>query len=129
MFGRQSACQVRHLGTPVTRSQVVTEGVRKVDAIVSKGMTAIALLGVWNWRGTNQQGGKTALADWEAVALNGRPVYLCFDSDVMTKPRGTSRARTAGALPGIPRGDGARLPASGEREREGRRRRLSGRRG
>jgi hypothetical protein len=64
----------------------ITEGVRKADAAVSRGLCCVALLGVWNWRGTNEQGGKTALADWERIALNGRPVYLVFDSDVMVKP-------------------------------------------
>ena len=64
----------------------VTEGVKKGDALVSRGCCAASLLGVWNWRGTNQQGGKTALAEWEDMALNGRQVYTVFDSDVMTKP-------------------------------------------
>ena len=41
--------------------------------------------GVWNWRGTNELGGKTALPDWESIALNDREVFLVFDSDVMTK--------------------------------------------
>jgi hypothetical protein len=62
----------------------ITEGVKKGDALVSRGVCAIALLGVWNWRGANDLGGKTALADWEHVALNGRRVYIVFDSDVMT---------------------------------------------
>ncbi|MGO9450968.1 MAG: DUF3854 domain-containing protein [Candidatus Binataceae bacterium] len=62
---------------------IVTEGVRKADAAVSIGLGAIALLGVWNWRGTNEKGGKTALADWELIALNGRAVDIAFDSDVM----------------------------------------------
>jgi putative DNA primase/helicase len=44
------------------------------------------LLGVWNWRGTNEHGGKVALPDWESIALNDRVVYIAFDSDVMTKP-------------------------------------------
>jgi Domain of unknown function (DUF3854) len=48
-------------------------------------LTCISIAGVWNWRGTNTQGGKVALADWESVAINGRVIYLCFDSDVMTK--------------------------------------------
>lgn len=64
----------------------ITEGIKKGDALVSRGACAIALLGVWNWRGTNDLGGKTALADWEHVALNGRRVYIVFDSDVMTNP-------------------------------------------
>ena len=40
----------------------------------------------WNWRGTNEYGGKTALSDWECRALNSRVVYIVFDSDVMEKP-------------------------------------------
>ena len=64
----------------------ITEGIKKGDALVSRGCCAIALLGVWNWRGTNEFGGKTALADWESIALNGRRVYIVFDSDVMLKP-------------------------------------------
>lgn len=64
----------------------VTEGVKKGDALASRDVCAVALLGVWNWRGTNAQGGKTVLADWEAIALNDRQVYIVFDSDVMLKP-------------------------------------------
>jgi hypothetical protein len=68
------------------RPLFITEGVRKADAAVSRGLCCVALLGVWNWRGTNGLGGKTALGDWESVALNGREVYIVFDSDVMEKP-------------------------------------------
>jgi Domain of unknown function (DUF3854) len=64
----------------------VTEGIKKGDALVSRGLCAVALLGVWNWRGTNAKGGKIALPEWEDIALNGRKVYIVFDSDVMTKP-------------------------------------------
>jgi hypothetical protein len=73
------------LGDP-KRPLFITEGVRKADAAVSQGLCCIALLGVWNWRGTNGLGGKTALPDWEAIALEGRKVYIAFDSDVMHKP-------------------------------------------
>ncbi len=65
----------------------VTEGIKKGDCLVSHGSCAVALLGVWNWRGTNELGGKTSLPDWEAVALNDRQVYVIFDSDVMLKPQ------------------------------------------
>ena len=61
----------------------LTEGVRKADAAATAGLACLALLGVWNWRGANSDGGKTALAFWESVALNGRLVYVAFDSDVM----------------------------------------------
>lgn len=63
----------------------VTEGARKADSAVSHGLCCISVLGVWNWRGKNEAGGKVALPDWELVALNGREVYLCWDSDVTTK--------------------------------------------
>ncbi len=64
----------------------ITEGVRKGDSGASAGLCCIALLGVWNWRGTNELGGNAALADWEYIPPNGRLVCICFDSDVMTKP-------------------------------------------
>jgi hypothetical protein len=65
----------------------ITEGIKKGDALASRGLCAVALLGVWNWRGTNGHGGKAALWDWEYVALNDdREVYIVFDSDVVLKP-------------------------------------------
>lgn len=63
----------------------LTEGAKKIDALVTRGACAIGLQGVWSWRGTNKAGGKTALACWEFVALNGRWVVLAFDSDVFFK--------------------------------------------
>lgn len=65
---------------------LITEGIRKADAAVSAGYCCIDVLGVDCWRGTNDKGGKAALADWESIALNGRMVYLAFDSDMMVKP-------------------------------------------
>ncbi|MDP9359612.1 MAG: DUF3854 domain-containing protein [Chloroflexota bacterium] len=75
---------LNELGDPA-RPLLVTEGARKADAAVSAGVCCIALLGVWNWRGRNEQGGVTALADWDSVAVKGRTVCLAFDSDAMTK--------------------------------------------
>ena len=65
----------------------VTEGIRKADAAVSAGLCCVALLGVQNWKGTNTLGGKTALPEWADIALNGRRVYVAYDSDVMTNPK------------------------------------------
>ena len=65
----------------------ITEGIKKGDALVSRGLCAVALLGVWGWRGRNGDGGLTALAEWDYVALNDREVYIVFDSDVMPKPQ------------------------------------------
>ena len=62
----------------------ITEGVKKGDALASQGEVVVDLGGVFNWRGKNALGGKTALPDFEDIALNERTVYLCFDSDVDT---------------------------------------------
>lgn len=74
------------LGDP-SRPLWFTEGPIKADAAVSAGIDCVALLGVYGWRGTNTRGGSTILGDFEAVALNGRPVVLAFDSDAWTKPQ------------------------------------------
>ncbi|MDQ3184028.1 MAG: DUF3854 domain-containing protein [Actinomycetota bacterium] len=74
------------LGNP-TMPLFITEGIKKGDSLVSRGLCAVALLGVWAWRGRNDDGGLTALAEWDYVALNdGRRVFIVFDSDVMLKP-------------------------------------------
>jgi len=64
----------------------ITEGSKKVDAAISQELCCIGLLGVNCWRGRNEHGGITTLSDWNEIALNGRRVYIVFDSDVMTKP-------------------------------------------
>ena len=64
----------------------VTEGMKKGDALVSHGLCALDLMGVWCWRGTNEQGGKVVLPDWQSVAIDGREVRIVFDSDVIEKP-------------------------------------------
>ena len=74
-----------HIGNPLV-PLFVTEGIKKADAAVSCGLCCIALLGVWNWRGRNEDGGLTALGDWESIALKDRIVAVVFDSDVKTKP-------------------------------------------
>jgi len=60
----------------------ITEGSKKADCGVLQGLCVIALTGVWNWRGTNENGGKTALADWHDIPLNGRRVIIAYDGDV-----------------------------------------------
>jgi hypothetical protein len=78
--------KVRRKVLNAQRALFITEGIRKGDSLASKGQAAIALYGVWNWRGADESGAVTALADWERIPLEGRPVYIVFDSDVMTKP-------------------------------------------
>jgi predicted P-loop ATPase len=62
----------------------LTEGLKKADALASRGATVIGLQGVWCWRGKNAKGGKMALPDWHDIALN-REVRIVFDSDVVEK--------------------------------------------
>ncbi len=66
---------------------IITEGPIKADSAASVGLCCVALLGVWSWRGTNEDGGKVALPDWESIAFNSRTVYIAFDSDVMLNPQ------------------------------------------
>jgi hypothetical protein len=82
---RRDGGNITQIGDP-TIPLFITEGIPKADAAISIGLCCLALLGVWNWRGSNEVGGKTALADWESIALNGRVIYIAFDSDVMKKP-------------------------------------------
>ena len=76
---------VRDKATDLKTPLWITEGIKKGDALATHGLCAVALIGVWNWRGTNGDGGKVALPEWEFIALNDRPVYVVFDSDVMSK--------------------------------------------
>jgi hypothetical protein len=59
----------------------ITEGARKVDSGISKGILTIGVLGVFGWRGRNEMGGLTTLPEWENIHLKGRKVYIVFDSD------------------------------------------------
>jgi hypothetical protein len=64
----------------------ITEGSKKADALATKGACAISLAGVWGFKGKNEMGGVTLLADWDHIALGRRTVYLTFDSDIVDKP-------------------------------------------
>jgi hypothetical protein len=61
-----------------SRPLFVTEGIRKADSAVSRGLCCVGLLSVSTWR-------EAALPDWDHIALKGRAVYVSFDSDVMEK--------------------------------------------
>ena len=73
------------LGNPRVRLWI-TEGQKKADALASVGECAIALLGVWNFKGKNADGGITILADFDYITLPDRDVRIVFDSDIAVKP-------------------------------------------
>lgn len=77
---------------------IVTEGCKKSDSAAVRGLCAIALIGVWNWRGTNSKGGVTELADWDRIAIKNRRIYIVFDSDVMVKPQVKDALRRLAAM-------------------------------
>jgi hypothetical protein len=77
-------CQPQ-LQDPSTRLWVV-EGQKKADALASHSLCAIALLGVWNFKGKNFFGGVTFSNDWDYIALKGREIVIAYDSDLRTKP-------------------------------------------
>lgn len=76
-------CQIM-LGDPSV-DLYITEGVKKGDALASQGVSALVLSGVWGFKAKNQRSGVTLLVDWDHIALNGRKVYVVFDSDVISK--------------------------------------------
>jgi putative DNA primase/helicase len=55
---------------------VVTEGARKADSAVSRGLCAVALVGVSGWHHA---------PGWDDFRIAGRAIFITFDSDVMTK--------------------------------------------
>jgi putative DNA primase/helicase len=60
----------------------ITEGIRKEDSLTTQGACTIGLFGgVWGFKGSNEHGGRVILVDWQHVALNGRDVYIAYDSD------------------------------------------------
>lgn len=73
---------VAHLVREPAAGLLITEGVKKADALASRGIPVVALTGVWNWR--NKEG---TLGDWEDIPLRGRHVSVCFDSDAPTNPQ------------------------------------------
>jgi len=89
---------VRHLLGDPNVPLFITEGVKKADALATRGLCSVALLGVWNFRGVNDLGGKTLLAGFESIAVNGRNVFVVYDSDVMLKPAVAAAMSRLGAV-------------------------------
>jgi hypothetical protein len=67
------------------------EGIKKGDCATSLGLLAVSLSGVWNWgkkrkRGGAKYGRPELPEDWDAIPLEGRTFYICFDADYREKP-------------------------------------------
>jgi len=59
----------------------ITEGIRKGDALASRGRAAVALIGVWGWKRDGEM-----LPCFDHVPLRGRRVYVVPDTDVHANP-------------------------------------------
>ena len=72
------------------------EGVKKADSLASRGVCAVTLTGVWNFKGRNSLGGTTILADFDYIALKDRECHICFDSDYRDNPSVSKAAARLG---------------------------------
>ena len=61
----------------------VTEGEKKALAASQEGFLCLGLPGVFSWKPKKRE---ALIDDLEAIAWNGRPVYITFDSDIAVKP-------------------------------------------
>lgn len=76
----------------VSQSLWITEGVKKGDALTSRGLCVVTLSGVFNWR--SKLG---TLGDWEDIPLKGRQVIICFDADARGNDQVLAAMRRLGA--------------------------------
>jgi len=58
----------------------IVEGAKKADALISRGVAAVALTGVWMAHVPKSKP-KRLLSCWDHVRLAGRRVFIIFDSD------------------------------------------------
>jgi hypothetical protein len=69
------------------RTLYITEGAKKVDSLLSRGATALGVIGVWSFsvkRSATEKrhnAPKGLLPDWRHVRLQGRHVVIVYDSD------------------------------------------------
>jgi hypothetical protein len=73
--------RMRHLIDDPRVEISFVEGIKKADALVSRGMPAIAITGVWNWLSDGEP-----IPDMLDIPVGGRRVNICFDSDMLYNP-------------------------------------------
>ena len=65
---------------------LITEGEKKALKANQEDFPCIGLAGVWCWRGKDENGRSTPLADLDSISWKGRRVFIVFDSDAINKP-------------------------------------------
>jgi len=84
----------RHLIDDIGVSVIFVEGIKKALSIISAARAAgtavlvVAISGVWNWLSD-----KKPIPDMFDIPMEGREVYVCFDSDVFSNPDVSNAAR------------------------------------
>jgi Domain of unknown function (DUF3854) len=68
--------RMRHLIDDPGVEITFVEGVKKADALVSQGVLAVGITGVWNWLSDGEP-----IPDMLEIPVEGRRVNICFDSD------------------------------------------------
>ncbi len=63
----------------------LTEGCKKVDALTSRGLPTVGIIGVWNFAVPGSRSTEP-LPCWAYVRLRGRRVYVVYDADARTNP-------------------------------------------
>jgi hypothetical protein len=61
----------------------VTEGEKKIDAGVSRGLLMVGVSGVFNGQADK---GAALIPDWDFLPLDGEQYSICYDSDIETNP-------------------------------------------
>jgi hypothetical protein len=80
--------RMRHLLDDPGVEVTFVEGLKKADALTSRGILAVAITGVWNWLSDGEP-----IADMLDIPVDGRRVNICFDSDMLYNPNVQDAAR------------------------------------
>jgi hypothetical protein len=84
----------RHLIDDASVPVIFVEGIKKALAIITAARAAgeevlvVAISGVWNWLSDGKP-----ISDMFDIPVEGRQVYVCFDSDVFSNPDVSNAAR------------------------------------
>jgi hypothetical protein len=80
--------RMRHLIDDTSVEITFVEGIKKADALVSRGVLAVAITGVWNWLSNSEP-----IPDMLRIPVEERRVNICFDSDMLHNPNVQDAAR------------------------------------
>jgi hypothetical protein len=80
--------RMRHLIDDPETEITFVEGIKKADALTSRGILAVGITGVWNWLSDGEP-----IQDMSEIPVEGRRVNICFDSDMLHNPNVQEAAR------------------------------------